>query len=169
MKKIVIAFLAVMLMASIYATYVWATAGACTESVISDVGGSRVIIKETCKAASTDGSVPNITVAEAAMNLVKDKAYLYTVSAYPVPGGTAPDAANVLIKDAFGEDLLGGTTANVAKAGVSLIDTYKKTTIPYSKFLDKSIFYPVGSNLTIVVTDQGTVNADFVIEMTFAR
>jgi hypothetical protein len=166
MKKIIIAIiLAVMLMASnAYA------AGSCAET-IADYPGSFVIVKLACTGDAANGSIPNTAISTAAITLLTGKYYLYTVSAYPTSGGTAPDAADVFILDGSGEDLLGsadgGTTAN---KGANLIHaTLKKTTYPYS-YHSSAFWYPaIVSGLTLKVSNQATNSANYTIELVFVR
>lgn len=145
--------------------------GTVTESLSSYTGGFFVVTL-TCTGDAGDGSIPDTDLADATMAELLGKYYLYSVSAWPVSGGTAPDAADVFILDANGEDYLGsadgGTTAGTA--GANLIHaTLKKTTYPYC-YHDSSFFlFPVTSTLTLRVANQGTAEADYVVELIFGR
>jgi hypothetical protein len=148
----------------------WAVAGSCAQSVAPYELGIKVTF--TCTGSSIDGSIPNTAISMPTMkSLILGKKHLYTVAAYPTAGGTAPDAADVFILDANGEDLLGsvdgGTTAN---KGANLIHaTLKKTTLPYSGYLAQHYYPPVVNTLTLKVANQGTVNANYTIELFFER
>jgi hypothetical protein len=105
------------------------------------------------------------------MSEISGKYYLYTVAAYPTSGGTAPDAADVFILDAKGEDLLGSADAGTtAKNGLNLIHaTLKKTTFPYSTYLQQAYFPFIINNLTLKVSNQATNSANYTIELIFVR
>ena len=145
------------------ASPLWA-AGSCTQFKEKATGGF-VHIFFYCTGDVSDGSIPNTAIATASMNEILLTHYLYTVSAYPTVGGTAPDAADVFILDARGEDLLGstngGTTAN---KGANLIHaTLKKTVLPYT------FFPPVLNTLSLKVLNQATASANYTIELVFVR
>ena len=101
--------------------------------------------------------------------------YLYRVQAYPTSGGTAPDAADVMIYDVAGEDLLGsedgGTTAY---NGLNLIHaTLTRSTIP-DLYIPRAgvhqAFYPgITGALTLDVDNQATASADWTVVLTFTR
>ena len=166
MKKIIFAIiLAAMLMASnLYA------AGSCTQKANYNTNDAIIVIF-TCTGDASDGSIPDTAINNETIASLKGKYYLYTVTAYPTSGGTAPDAADVFVLDANGEDLLGsadgGTTAN---KGENLIHaTLKKTTIPYSYYLS-SYYFPLVNNVsTLRVSSQATASAEYTIELTFVR
>ena len=96
--------------------------------------------------------------------------YLYCVTAYPVSGGTAPDAADVFVLTPNNEDLLGSTDNTTAANGLNLIHaTLQKTTIPKLSSTG-SYFYPmVHEILTVKVSNQGTADADYVVVLTFVK
>jgi hypothetical protein len=124
-----------------------------------------------CSGSPDDGAIPNTAIATATITALTGMYYLYAVSAYPTAGGTAPDAADVFILDANGEDLLGstdgGTTAN---KGANLIHaTLKKTTLPYSHYLSMHYFPPILGTLTLKVSNQATNSANYTIELVFVR
>jgi hypothetical protein len=167
MKKLVLSVLAVMLMAP----NIWAlTPGSCVESVTSYTGGA-IIVQLACTGSPDDGAIPDTEISTDVMAIVEGTHYLYTVSAYPTSGGTAPDPADVFILDENGNDLLGsvdgGTTAN---KGLNLINaTLKKTSMPYSDYLNMAYFPLVVNALTLRVSNQATVDADYTIELVFVR
>jgi hypothetical protein len=152
----------------------WA-AGSCTQTLtdlpasLIDIPQARVITL-ACTGSGDDGSIPNTAISAANADKLAGF-YLYTITAYPTSGGTAPDAADVFILDANGEDLLGsvdgGTTAN---KGLNLIHaTLKKTTMPYSHYLSAHYYPGVTGALTLKVLNQATVSANYTIELLFAR
>lgn len=152
----------------------WA-AGSCTQSLTPypasvSYAPSFKVWKLVCTGDSSDGSIPQTAISAVNADLLAGY-YLYSVSAYPTSGGTAPDAADVFILDANGEDLLGstdgGTTAN---KGLNLIHaTSKKTTLPYSAYLSTHYYPGVTGALTLKVSNQATVSANYTIELLFAR
>ncbi|OPY74919.1 MAG: hypothetical protein A4E65_03696 [Syntrophorhabdus sp. PtaU1.Bin153] len=146
-------------------------AGSCTQTAVRDAASTTTVIKFECTGDAADGSIPNTAINAANMALILDKAFLYLVRAYPTAGGTAPDAADVFILDAAGEDYLGsadgGTTAN---KGANLIHaTLAKSALPYSYNAGTSFYFPVTSTLTLKVANQATASADYTIEMVFSR
>lgn len=167
MKKI-LAFVVVIILVSVSLAI---AAGSCTES--SGYRGKtnnafRVIL--TCTGDASAGTIPDQALSGPVVNEIMGM-YLYSVSAWPTSGGTAPDAADVFVLDAFGEDLLGsadgGTTAN---KGANLIHaTLKKTTLPYSYYLSTHYFPVVTNTLTVRAKNQGTASANFTIELDFVR
>jgi hypothetical protein len=135
-------------------------------------GNPIVSLKFTCTADNEDGSIPNQAITTANMNKLKGQYYLNLVSAYPVTGenAVAPDAADVLIKDAAGFDLLGSTDGSTAVKGAGLIDaTLKKTVAPYLSSAPAYYFPPIMSTLTLVVSGQATHSATYVVELTFGK
>lgn len=127
-----------------------------------------------CTGDSGDGTIPNTVITAANFEKVKGW-YLYEVEAYPTSGGTAPDAADVFILDANTIDLLGsedgGTTAY---AGLTLIHaTLGRVTKP-NMYLPRAGLhvndYPMIKNLiTLKVSNQATVSANWTIVLTFVR
>ena len=145
-------------------------AGICVQSATKYTDG-MVVVKIACTGDDSDGSIPDTAITSDIIAAVKGTHYLYTVSAYPTSGGTAPDAADVFVLDDNGEDLLGstdgGTTAN---KGANLIHaTLKKTTFPYTHFLSNAYFPAIVGGLTIRVANQATVEANYTLELTFVR
>ena len=150
---------------------VWSAAapGACTQEIKSQpFGGFQVLFY--CKGSVDDGAIPNTALFTEYAAAVKGL-YLYTVSAYPTAGGTAPDAADVFILDASGQDILGSVDASTtANKGLNLIHaTLKKTTFPYSNYLSMFYFPAVTGALTLKVSNQATVSASYTIELIFVR
>ena len=146
----------------------WA-AGSCTQELISHPFGGYTI-KFLCKGDAATGSIPNTAVFAEYLAAVKGL-YLYTISAFPTVGGTAPDAADVFILDTDGQDLLGSVDGSTtANKGLALIHaTLKKTTFPYSNYLSMFYYPAVMGTLTLKVTNQATVSANYTIELVFVR
>jgi len=163
-------FIIILFLSIVVVGHVWA-AGSCVQTAVNQPGGA-CLIKFVCTGDAGGGSIPNTVISADKMSLVNDgNHYLYTVSAYPTAGGTAPDAADVFILDTNGEDLLGsadgGTTA---KNGLNLIHaTLKKTTFPYSTYLGQAYFPAITNNLTLKVSNQATNSANYTIELLFVR
>lgn len=156
MKKIIIAILAVMLMAS----YSWA-AGSSVQTVKQYTGGF-VVVSIACTGDVANGSIPTVTLSADIMALIEGTHYLYLVSAYPTSGGTAPDAADVTVVMG-GVDLLG-------EKGVNLIHaTNRQDTFPYSVFMTSYRFSAVTGQITLTVANQATASANYTLELVFVR
>jgi hypothetical protein len=101
--------------------------------------------------------------------------YLYSIMAYPLSGGTAPDAADVMLYDANGMDLLGSADAGTTPyGGANLIHaTLTKITFPYfynTNLGTYQIYFPlITGALTLDVDNQGTNDAEYVIVLTLVR
>lgn len=168
MKKNILVF-AILVLSVCSAISAWA-AGSCTQSPVVYTGGFATITF-VCTGDSSNGSIPNTAISSDNMAAIQGKYYLYLVRAYPTSGGTAPDAADVFILDAVGEDYLGsadcGTTAN---KGANLIHaTLPKSAIPFSYNMSSYYYFPVTSTLTLKVASQATASANYTIELTFVR
>jgi hypothetical protein len=157
MKKI---FLAILLLIA-FSTQVFATAGSCTESVNSRIEGV-VVVKFVCTGDSSNGTLPTQTFSSTAMAAIQWTNYLYTVSAYPTSGGTAPDAADITVLQ-NGEDLLGGKGVNLLHA------TATYTTFPYSTFMSMYRYPLILNTLTWTLANQATNSANFTVELVFVR
>lgn len=170
MKKMIIVF--ALALALLFPSSLWAAAaGSVTQTPELFSNGSAFRVTFVCIGSADDGSIPNTAIATDTITALKGTYYLYTVSAYPTSGGTAPDAADVFILDANNEDLLGsadgGTTA---KNGLNLIHaTLKKTTVPYSAYLSQAYEPLITGVLTLKVSNQATASADYTIELIFKR
>ncbi len=171
MKKTLLIF--ALALALLFPSSLWSAVapGSCTQTQREYTNGSMFVVRLACTGSVDDGSIPNTAISSAVITSLTGKYYLYTISAYPTSGGTAPDAADVFVLDANLEDLLGsvdgGTTAN---KGANLIHaTLKKTTMPYSNYLSSAYFPSVLNTLTLKVSNQATVSANFTIELVFVR
>ena len=116
--------------------------------------------------AHTDGTVTDITTntdklpdgVSALTSIIKGK-YLRMVEAFPTAGGTAPDAADVTVKDADGLDLLND-------GGAELIHATAKQAV-YPLMNDVSAKMLVTGALTIGIANQETNGANFTIRLYF--
>jgi len=138
-----------------------------------DQGHMRTITF-TCTGDSSDGSIPDTDLSADNAAFVKGY-YFYKVEAFPTAGGTAPDAADVLIYDASGLELLGsedgGTTAY---DGLNLIHaTLTRACMPNIYLpragLHLSYFPEVTGVLTLDVDNQATNSAEYTIVLTFVK
>lgn len=84
---------------------------------------------------------------------------LKMVEAFPTVGGTAPDAADVTVKDSDGLDLLNG-------GGVNLIHATAKKSI-YPLISAQAATIPIRGALTIGVSNQTAASANFTLRLTF--
>ena len=147
--------------------------GTVTTTVVSYLKGeTRIkVITFTCVGSVDDnGSIPDTDFNELGE---VDGWYLYSVKVDP--GTTQPDAGDVFIMDENDMDLLGsidgGTTAY---NGLNLIHaTLTKMAIP--SFYDTraaanlNYFHMINGTLTLVVANQATNSATYVIECTFIQ
>lgn len=127
-----------------------------------------------CVGDSGNGSIPNTATNTANTAFIRGW-YLTKVEAFPTSGGTAPDAADVMIYDSDGLDLLGsedgGTTA---WAGLTLIHaTLKRACVP-NLYLPRAglhvNYYPaITGALTLDVDNQGTNDAEATVVLTFVK
>lgn len=107
----------------------------------------------------------NATVAQFETDKFKGW-HLFSAEAWPVSGGTAPDAADLTIKAVDQknglvlEDLLGGN-------GVGLIHaTLAQRCAPKSTFTGLADYPLVKTSLKFDIANQATASADFVIRVT---
>ena len=143
-------------------------------------GFATVTFTCTGGTAGDAGTIPNTAMATDTFNYLTTRSakgwYLYSVTAFPTAGGTAPDAASVFVLEGTtGLYLLGsedgGTTAY---GGLNLIHaTLAKSTFP-NKFLTqagthKDYFPELKYNLTLIVADQATASANWTIVFTFVQ
>ena len=166
MKKILLTIALILLIPALS----YGAAGVCTQSA-SEFSGGFVKITFVCTGSTVDGSIPDTALSTANLALVEGTHYLYRVTTYPTSGGTAPDAADVFVLDSAGQDLLGsvdgGTTAN---KGLNLIHaTLTKSAFPYEPTMGTFYTAPVNGSLTLKVSNQATISANYTIEMIFSR
>jgi hypothetical protein len=123
--------------------------------------GSDIVVTLLCKGDASNGTVPSTLIKPEILNKVMGM-YLYVVIAYPSPGGTAPDAADVTVT-MKGMDLLGAKGVNLIHA-TSTLDTF-----PYSAFMTAYRYPKITGPITIAVANQATASADWTIELIFVR
>jgi hypothetical protein len=157
MKKIILTVLAVLLMAS----NLYAADGSCTQTAASYPGGFYVVTF-ACTGDSATGAIPNQTVSTGAMSILKGYYYLYQVVAYPTPGGTAPDAADVTVS-MDNQDLLGTKGVNLIHA-TATYDTH-----PYSAFMTAYRYPAITSNVSMAVANQATASANYTVKLIFVK
>ena len=144
-------------------------AGSCTSSWAYQGALSHQLLFD-CTGDASDGSIPDIEMGDTAFALLVGHR-LEFVSAWPVAGGIAPDAANVFVLDVYGEDLLGspdgGTTAG---QGANLIHaTVKQTTQPFPNKGVGPNFPIITHKYTLRVTGQATPSARYYVLLGFAK
>jgi hypothetical protein len=179
MKKLFVIIVLCLLLVS--PVNVFAAAGTVIQGSVVDVGEDRLnsnpirTITFLCThgEANAAGDIPNTVLS--ARNFEKVQGWCFRgVEAYPTSGGTAPDAASVLVYDAQGMDLLGSEDGATAYAGLNLVHaTLKKRCFPDVHLtragLHVNYFPVVTSTLTLDVTDQISAGADYTIVFIFSR
>lgn len=179
MKKL---FIITLLLLLAFPVGVFAAAGTVIQGSVVDIGEDRLnsnpirTITFLCThgEANAAGNIPNTELT--ARNFEKVKGWCFRgVEAYPTSGGTAPDAASVLVYDAQGMDLLGSEDGGTTPyAGLNLIHaTLKRRTFPSVHLpragLHVNYMPVVTSTLTLDVNDQDTAGADYTIVFIFSR
>lgn len=143
-------------------------AGTVTQQAVK-VGPGRMNVILTCTGDSADGSIPATDLKAEYIKTLKDGNYaLVDVIAFPTPGGTAPDAADVTVKaknhktysstvsPAVARDILGG-------AGVNLIHATNEQSIGAGM----PTYETVNGDLTVAVANQATVSANYTLILVF--
>lgn len=157
MKKICLVFIAVL-----FSVNAWA-AGSCVQSMVDLplLTPGAEAIKFVCTGDSSNGSIPNTDIDSTFYALIKGT-YLYSVTAYPTSGGTAPDAADVTVT-MDGLDLLGGKGVNLIHA------TATYSTAPYNALM-VSYFFPLITSLpTVAVANEATASCNYTLILKFVR
>jgi len=109
--------------------------------------------------AHTDGSVQDVVLPAGHQRLYGW--WLARVRTWPVSGGTAPDAADVTVKDENGYDLLEGE-------GVALVHaTDPKALLPLIG--GTAALQPVHGDLAVGVANQATSGAEFCVALDFVK
>ena len=119
----------------------------------------EVVIRYTGDAS--DGSVPAVTLPAEVMSKITG-IYLYSVTAYPTTGGTAPDAADVAVNDGS-FDVLGGKGVNLIPA------SGQNDAFPYSVFMGSWRYWIVKNVLNVAVANQATPSANFTVVLKLVR
>jgi len=155
-KYIAIIITVIMLMAS----NLWA-AGSVTQTLSDTANPIMKSLKFACTGDAADGSIPNTNISADIMAAIEGF-FVYTISAYPTSGGTAPDAADVtILQGTF--DILGGKGVNLIHA------TLRQDVYPYSLFMTSWRYWPITSTLTLAVANQATHSANYIIELIVGR
>jgi len=173
MKKLITS--TILLMVLLFATSAFAAAvGTVTQTAVKTyIASGLKTFSFICTGASDSGSIPN-TASNTANTAAIEGYQLFQVDAFPTSGGTAPDAADVLILDANGKDLLGSVDGSTAYGGLNLIHaTLAKSTIPdiYLTGTTAHAFYSpyVTSALTLKVNNQATNSANYTVRLWFKK
>ena len=136
-------------------------AGSCTQT-ITEHNSVQMSVTFSCTGDAADGTIPDTDTATTDANgkilnaTLTQGWYLHDVKT--VPGATAPDAADVLIKDTDGLDLLDGLGTNLIHA-----------TNPQSMGDSMPFYPPVTGVLTLDVNNQDTVSATYTVELKFGK
>jgi len=121
---------------------------------------------------AADGSITATTFSDDLVSKLKGK-YFLQVDAFPTPGGTPPDAADLVVYDENGIYYLGsvdgGTTA---KNGLNLIHaTIPKSCLPAMYLTGTTAhvnyYWPVRGALTFDIINQGTDTAHITLIFVF--
>lgn len=146
-----------------------------TESVVEgQLQQSGKGIYEVAFVITTDasGDIAATTFSQSLINKIKGK-YLLQVEAFPTPGGTAPDAADVIVKDENGIYVLGSVDDGVtAKNGLNLIHaTIPKACLPAMYLTGTTAFvnyyWPIRGALTFDILNQGANSAQITLIFVF--
>lgn len=113
------------------------------------------IITFTCT-SHTDGTIPNTDSDDANTEIMKGKQLIAVITR---PGGTAPDAADVLIKNEGSRDLLGGKGTGLIHA------TAEQSCTPYNTFTSCWEYPIIYGPLTLDVDNQVTNGATYTVEL----
>jgi hypothetical protein len=160
MKKtllIIALALALLLPSSLWA----ATPGTCVQTPYQ-LGPMSMMVKFVCTHSADGGGLATQTITTATMAELSGSYFLYSVTAYPTSGGTAPDAADVAVL-MNGEDLLGAKGVNLIHA------TATYDTLPYSAFMASYRYPRINNTITVTVANQATASANYTIELDFER
>jgi len=126
--------------------------------IVKEYGEEVREVIYSCIGDSANGSIPDTEVSTEVYRQVQG---MSLDSVEVVPGATAPDAADVVVNDEHGLDVLGGN-------GTALIHaTLPKATIPTIDSQNKRI--PLRGKFTVGVANQATASALYKIIMVFVR
>lgn len=132
---------------------------ASTETVVWSKPAGDLRIATITYTAHTDGTVATVTLPAGHQRLYGW--WLARVRTWPVSGGTAPDAADVTVKDSNAYDLL-------EAGGVNLIHATDPKAIP-PLMNGAPALQPVHSDLAVAVANQATSGAQFCIALDFVK
>lgn len=123
---------------------------------------------------AADGNIVATAFSNTLIASLKGK-YFLQVDAFPTSGGTAPDAADVILKDENGIYYLGSIDdGSTAYAGLNLIHaTIPKSCIPNMYLTGQTThinyYWPVRGALTFDIINQGTDSADITLIFVFVE
>lgn len=138
-----------------------ATPGTCVQTPYQ-IGPMSLLVRFVCTDSADGGGMATQTVDTATMALLDGSYFLYSVTARPTTGGTAPDAADIAVL-MNGEDLLGGKGVNLIHA------TATQDTLPYSAFMASYRYPRINNTVTMTIANQGTASANYTIDLDFER
>jgi len=140
----------------------WAlTPGTCVQTPYQ-ISVVSTLVRFVCTDSADGGGMATQTIPAATMAILDGNYFLYSVTAYPTSGGTAPDAADIAVL-MNGEDLLGGKGANLIHA------TATQDTVPYSSFMSAYRYPRINNTVTMTISNQGTASAHYTIDLIFER
>jgi len=131
---------------------------------ISDVGKMGKIVRLTCTASASDGSMAYTLTSTDMAKLAGY--YLYTVTVYPTPGGTAPtDLSDLAITDDRGVVILSATSngANIVDATSSYQILPERTSQEGTSDFYQKIHYD--KELTVAITNSIVNSANVTIDL----
>lgn len=171
MKKLFISILTLFLLLPVFA---FGAVGSVTQTALVIDTHMRTLTFVCVGGTGAETGTISNTVTNTANTAFIKGSYLVEVKAFPTSGGTAPDAASVLIYDANGLDLLGSIDGATAYQGLNLIHaTLTKICLP-DMYLTRAgthqLYYPaITGTLTLDVDDQATASATWTIVLTFVK
>jgi hypothetical protein len=139
------------------------------DCTLSDpVERGEILYRDMVCEGAADGSVTDVTIP-----YDEDFPFFMGLYTWPIVGGTAPDAADILIFDAsitstVKLDLLGSTDGVTAVNGLNGISATVPQWIPPFNSIAGSMVYPtVVGNLTMHTVNQATNGADWGVRVYF--
>ena len=157
-----------LVLALLFITSTCFAAGSVTQQSVK-VGPGVLHVILTCTGDAANGSIPATDLKAEYIKVLKDGNYALTdVRAFPTPGGTAPDAADVTVKQknyktysstvapAVARDILGG-------AGTNLIHATNAQSIGAGM----ASYETVTGDLTVGVANQSTNSANYTLILVF--
>jgi hypothetical protein len=159
MKRItiIIALALALLPSSLWA----ATPGTCVQTPYQ-LSPMSFMVRFVCTHSADGGGLATQTIPAETMAILEGSYFLYSVTAYPTSGGTAPDAADIAVL-MNGEDLLGTKGVNLIHA------TATQDTFPYSAYMSSYRYPRINNTITMTVANQGTASANYTIDLDFER
>lgn len=127
-------------------------------------GQNKKIVFIPVTGDSSDGSLAVTAMSAATMDDLKEFS-LYSVCAYPTPGGTTPSVTGITVTNAQGRDVLGGL---VSGSNTLVPTTLEKCTSPYNTTTELYEPYPVDGTLYIT-GGTGTASQQYTLKLTFFK